>query len=221
MLCGDALYEILFAIAYAGEPADQTVIDKIKDLYISNNSENMLDMILNSGLVVPDDASAMRKFKGEKPKPGPKDANWSTHVLSDGTLEITGYKGKDTVIVIPSEISGHKVSSLGGHCLSPCKERLKKEQKLVYGKIKKIVVSAGIKSIDGYAFECCENLVEIELNDGLESIGTRAFNGCDKLKEIVVPDTVTFIGEDAFCCGALEKLQMPTAPVRCLGMISS
>ena len=221
MLIGNSLYEVLFATAYICEPADQSIIDKIKEIYINNNSENLLDQLFGSGMLVADDASAMRKARGQKAKAGPKDANWSSEVLDDGTLEITGYKGKDTTVVIPAEIGGIPVSSLCGHCLSPEKERLKKAQKEVYSKIKKIVVSAGIKMIDGYAFECCEELDEVEFNEGLECFGTRVFNCCEKLKEIVVPDTVTFIGEEAFCCGALEKLQMPNAPVRTMGTISS
>ena len=78
-------------------------------------------------MLVADDASAMRKARGQKAKAGPKDANWSTEVLDDGTLEIIGYKGKDTTVVIPAEIGGILVSSLCGHCLSPEKERLKNE----------------------------------------------------------------------------------------------
>lgn len=221
MVFGNSLYEVLFAIAYICEPADQSVIDKIKEIYSNNNSENLLDQLLGSGMLIVDDASAMRKVRGQKAKAGPKDANWSSEILDDGTLEITGYKGKCTTVVIPAEIGGIPVSSLCGHCLSPKKERLRKEKKEVYSKIKKIVVSAGIKMIDGYAFECCEELEEIEFNDGLDSIGTRVFNGCEKLKEIVVPNSVTFIGEEAFCCGSLKKLQMPNAPVRTMGTISS
>ena len=221
MLIGNSLYEVLFATAYICEPAEQSVINKIKEIYINNNSESVLDQLFGSGMLVADDASAMRKARGQKAKAGPKDANWSTEVLDDSTLEITGYKGKDTTVVIPAETGGIPVSSLCGHCLSPEKERLKKAQKEVYSKIKKIVVSAGIKMIDGYAFECCEELEEVEFNEGLESIGTRVFNCCEKLKEIIVPDTVTFIGEEAFCCGALEKLQMPNTPVRTMGSISS
>lgn len=221
VILGNALYDILFAVAYICEPADQTVIDAIKEIYICNNSDNLIDQLIGNGMLVPDDASALRKASGQKTKTGPKDINWSSKVLSDGTLEITGYKGKDTTVIIPSEIKGRQVSSLCGHCLSPEKERLRKEQKEVYRKIKKVVISAGIKSIDGYAFECCENLEEIELNYGLESIGTRAFSGCEKLKEINVPDSVTFIGEEAFCCGSLEIIKMPEAPVRTLDPISS
>lgn len=43
MLMGNSLYEVLFAIAYICEPAEQSVIDKIKEIYINNNSENVLD----------------------------------------------------------------------------------------------------------------------------------------------------------------------------------
>lgn len=38
--------------------------------------------------------------------------------LEDGTLEITGYKGNDTELVIPAEINGKRVTSIGCYTFS-------------------------------------------------------------------------------------------------------
>lgn len=35
-------------------------------------------------------------------------------ILDDGTVEITGYTGSDTELIIPSEIDGKAVTSIGG-----------------------------------------------------------------------------------------------------------
>ena len=217
----DSIYELLLAMAYAGNEVNEKAVEKIKDIYTSHKSDNMLDSLINSGMIKVDNESAYREMRGEKAQKGPKDKNWDTVVLGDGSLEISGYKGKDTSIVIPSEIGGVTVSSLGGYCLSPNKEGLKKAQRKVYENLTKVVISEGIRKIDGYAFESCENLEEIEMHSGLEQIGTRVFNCCEKLKQIIVPETVTFVGEEAFCCGALEVLKMPAKPVRTMGQVSS
>ena len=40
--------------------------------------------------------------------------------LEDGTVEITGYSGEDTVLVIPDEIYGKRVTSIGSYAFSGC-----------------------------------------------------------------------------------------------------
>lgn len=105
--------------------------------------------------------------------------------------------------------------------MSPNKDGLRQKRRDLYRSLTKIVISEGIKKIDGYAFESCESLEEIEMPYGLVQIGTRVFNCCENLKQIIVPETVSVIGDDAFCCGSLEILKMPTNPVRTMGQVSS
>ena len=56
------------------------------------------------------------------------------------------------------------------------------------------------------AFEECNNLVSVELNEGLKSIGYNAFKDCTSLASINIPNSVTNIGELAFynCCGLIS-----------------
>ena len=41
-------------------------------------------------------------------------------LLDDGTAEIVKYTGKDKALVLPAELNGYKVSSIGGHAFSEC-----------------------------------------------------------------------------------------------------
>ena len=43
--------------------------------------------------------------------------------LKDGTVEITKYVGKDNVVVIPGEIDGKKVTSIGKSAFEKCISR--------------------------------------------------------------------------------------------------
>lgn len=62
-----------------------------------------------------------------------------------------------------------------------------------------------MKSIGNRAFEFCNGISSLYLNNGLTSIGAGVFHGCKNLKEIIVPNSVTAIGESAFMgCEQLE-----------------
>lgn len=43
---------------------------------------------------------------------------WNYSVLEDGSIEITGFNGLDTEIVIPSEIEAYKITSIGKYTFS-------------------------------------------------------------------------------------------------------
>ncbi len=59
-------------------------------------------------------------------------------------------------------------------------------------------VPDGVKTIDGLAFEACENLTSITLPTTLETIGEYAFYGCYGITTIEIPYTVSSISDDAF-----------------------
>lgn len=75
--------------------------------------------------------------------------------------------------------------------------------------IKKVIVTEGVKNIDGNAFYSYNNLSEVELPDGLEEIGGRAFEDCYDLESIVIPDSVTTIGIFAFAGCDLKSVTLP------------
>lgn len=63
------------------------------------------------------------------------------------------------------------------------------------------------KVLCGSAFDECQELMSVQLNEGLLSIGGSAFRGCDKLTELYIPDSVEIIGDWAFAlCRSLTKV---------------
>ena len=71
----------------------------------------------------------------------------------------------------------------------------------------KVVVLTHATSVGDGAFNGCENLRAIVINDGVESIGNNAFKGCKGITDFGLPSSVTFIGDGAFYgCSSLEDL---------------
>jgi len=119
---------------------------------------------------------------------------------SDGTYSATytGGEIKDNTLVIPNEINGVKITSVGN------------VRNLPYGS--KVVLSEGITTIENSAF-ANTHMTEIELPDSLENIGDSAFYVA-KLKSIYIPKTVTEIGIGAFSyCVALETIEVEEGSV--------
>ena len=145
--------------------------------------------------------------------------------ISNGEVEITGYKGKDTVIKIPSKIEGYPVTSIGYQAFSGCTG------------LTSITIPDSVTDIGCYAFRICTNLetITISKNAKFDSYG-RTFDNCKRLKNvkfssgiekipdylfyrssnlnsltsITIPDSVTTIGESAFRgCTGLTSITIP------------
>ena len=106
--------------------------------------------------------------------------------ISNGKVEITGYKGEDTVIKIPSKIEGNPVTAIGYEAFSGCKG------------LTSITIPDSVTYIGESAFSGCTGLTSITIPDSVTSIGSRAFSGCTGLTSITIPDNVTTIGYEAF-----------------------
>lgn len=69
---------------------------------------------------------------------------------------------------------------------------------------------SGLTAIPSHAFDGCENLVSVSLDEGLTAIGNWAFSICTGLREINIPESVTTIGEGTFYgCSALSAIKLP------------
>lgn len=124
--------------------------------------------------------------------------NYSYTELEDGTVEITGYKGEDEVIVTPAEISGKRVSSIGSYAFEG-----------VYApNVTKVEISEGVSEIGSCAFSSCSNLEEIILPESLRTIDVDAFSGCDSLDEIAIPAGVTSIEGTFSGCSNLTSINV-------------
>lgn len=89
-------------------------------------------------------------------------------VNDDNTVTIIKYIGKGIDIVIPSEIDGMKVTTLGNSSQS-----------------------AG-------AFQDCTTLTSVVISEGITAILDNSFKGCTSLNSVTIPASVTIIWHAAF-----------------------
>ncbi len=69
---------------------------------------------------------------------------------------------------------------------------------LYYTNLKRVVLPKGISTIDKCAFEMCQQLEEVMINEDVERIEQEAFYYCTSLKSITLPEKLSFVGPWAF-----------------------
>ena len=122
---------------------------------------------------------------------------WLTRIVN-GTLEITGYRGKMTDVVIPAKINGLAVAAIENSAF------------LNNNILQKVTIEEGVRSIRYNAFRRCRNLEEVIIPDSVTEIGGYAFSECTKLEKITLPKENVILGESMFdCCESLEELVLP------------
>ncbi len=119
------------------------------------------------------------------PIPASPASDFEYSVTDDG-ITITRYIGSDTEVIIPEEIDGVKVTSIGIRVFSNCRS------------LTSITIPDSVTSIGDEAFRMCYSLTSITIPDSVTSIGDRAFFDCSHLTSITIPDSVTYIGYNAF-----------------------
>ncbi len=117
--------------------------------------------------------------------------NYQYQVQQDGTVMITKYYDDGTTsIVIPSEIDGKKVTSMGESAFFECEN------------LTNIVIPNSVKCIEKNAFSGCYSLTGITIPDSVTTIGNSAFSRCYKLEDIQISDATYDIGWEAFSATA-------------------
>jgi len=112
--------------------------------------------------------------------------------------EITKYNGKDTDVVIPSEIDGVAVKAIEISAFEGCTN------------ITKVTIPDGVESIGYFAFANCSSLESINLPESLKEIKESAFSGCESITSVTIPDGITYIGYSVFNeCSSLESITLP------------
>ena len=141
----------------------------------------------------------MAAFAAEDPG-----AVYDYRFVTEDTIEIMGYRGTETDLVIPSEINGYTVVGI-------------KELDLPTdgtNTVETIVVPDTVKYLNGInlnnGYYWVENLKKITLPEGLEIIGDWAFAATPGVEEVNLPSTLKHIGESAFDgCRELRNFTIP------------
>uniref|UniRef100_UPI0025CF4B0C leucine-rich repeat domain-containing protein n=1 Tax=uncultured Ruminococcus sp. TaxID=165186 RepID=UPI0025CF4B0C len=84
------------------------------------------------------------------------------------------------------DLSGTKVTSLGGHAVNNCTS------------LESIKLPSTLKNIGSYAFQNCTAIKKLDLPDSIETIAENAFQNCTGIISFTVPDSVTSIGGQIF-----------------------
>lgn len=110
------------------------------------------------------------------------DYNYKT--LTDGTVEIIKYTGSDAEIVIPAEIEGKRVTSIGEIAFMNCST------------LTSVTIPEGVTNIGFEAFFCCSALETINIPDSITRIQDAAFAATAWLDN--QPDGVVYLGKIAY-----------------------
>jgi hypothetical protein len=134
-----------------------------------------------------------------KSRPQPARENTNGSVLNSSTdprffkikiikegVHITKYTGTDTNVVIPQEINGRPVVSIGDDAFEGCTD------------LTSITIPSGVTRIGELAFSRCTGLASITIPPRVTNIGYQAFKDCTGLTSITIPSSVTSIGSGAF-----------------------
>ena len=141
----------------------------------------------------------MAAFAAEDPS-----AVFDYRFVTEDTIEIMGYNGTETDLVIPSQINGYTVVGIGDLDL------LGDDTDTV----ESVVVPDTVKYIETFAYYpntayYVSSLTKVTLPEGLETIGDDAFASAPGLSEINLPSTLKSIGERAFMNCNIDNFTIP------------
>ncbi len=153
-----------------------------------------------------DDEGTYTLYVRTEPSPGYEESVASCTVevkstktwdLIAGTGELVGYHGTDKDIIIPAQIDGIQVKTIGSDLFAG-------------SDITSVVIPEGVTSISYSAFENCDSLTSVTVPSTLGSIGMYAFENCASLQGITLPDALYSLGMYAFSgCGSLTEIVIP------------
>ena len=87
----------------------------------------------------------------------------------DGTLTILLFSGKQTTVVVPAVIDGHRVTRIGRTAFEHKRD------------LKSVILPPGIVEIGDSAFYNCSSLTQINIPDTVKTFGSLPFLYCNKL----------------------------------------
>ncbi len=140
--------------------------------------------------------------------------------IKDGYVIITGYKGVEREIYVPSIIDSRPVTIIGESAFAEydmtsivlpdtivvIEEKAFKECVC----LEKVVFSDSLEKIDKYAFYECTSLKKIDFPQSLKDIREFTFSYCESLEEVELPDGLEHLRNSSFAnCDSLKMLNIP------------
>lgn len=125
------------------------------------------------------------------PTPVQVSGNYSYKLYTGGTLEIVDYNGREADVVIPAELDGNPVTTVGSEAFA-------------YYEMKSLTIPEGV-SVSGRAFEYCEINDSLSLPAGAV-IENRAFEYAALPDAVVIPEDAVISGDSFAYCEELETL---------------
>lgn len=108
------------------------------------------------------------------------------YLETEAEIVITRYFGQETDVVVPSQINGKNITTVGVSAFKNCES------------IKTIKLPDTIQIIEDRAFGNCTKLERIEFSENLRSIGIYAFTGCNALSSVTLPNSLETLGYLSF-----------------------
>ncbi len=162
--------------------------------------------------------------------------DYEYNILDDATVEITKYTGKNTDVVIPSEINGTKVTKINKYAFSgnsslenvtiPDSVTEIGDQAFVFCGSTSINVdknNTAYSSQDGILYNKDKTELirypkrkrdkEYKILDSVTIIGNYAFEGCLLIENVTIPDSVTEIGRGAFTRSCIISANIPKSVI--------
>lgn len=118
----------------------------------------------------------------------------------DRYIEVTAYLGSGAVVVVPDDLDGIPIMSIGNSAF------------YANTVISDVILSDNVVNIANRAFARCENLANIKMN-GVRAVGMHSFEGT-AFTEIEMPDCLANLGKYAFSDSALVTAKMPGGLVK-------
>ena len=104
------------------------------------------------------------------------------YINSGGNITISKCTGKNETIVIPEEMDGRAVNTIGYAAFESCRS------------LHNIEIPSTITTIEERAFFLCNNLTSVEIPASVTRIGDMAFTYCEKLQQISIsPDNKNYV----------------------------
>jgi hypothetical protein len=129
---------------------------------------------------------------------------YKTNTLSDGTLEIIAYNGKETELVIPADIKGIPVTVIGYKSTNSASIGAFQGRQLT-----SVTIPDSVTQISYYAFRN-NQLTSVVIPDSVTSIGAEAFRD-NQLISVTIPDSITKIESSTFANNQLTSIDIPNS----------